>query len=329
MENGISPAPSPPVNYLRLSLTDRCNLRCFYCTYWQDWEKLAAKEILRYEELLRVAQIAAQVGIRKIRLTGGEPLVRRGLAEFIRNLGEIKGIDEICLTTNGTLLARQAPALYEAGLRRLNVSLDTLRPDRYRKITGRDDLLEVMEGLRVASELGFHPVKINCVVLKGINEDEVLDLTLLAVENHFQVRFIELMPTASRREWQRHYLPMGEVRRRLAVLGEFEELTPEATAGPARIYRVPGGSGEVGFISPISAHHCGSCNRLRLTAQGRLRPCLLGNSEFDIKEALRRGCTDDMLASTFQEAIRVKSFRADPGAGTNPSWCRSMAAIGG
>jgi len=329
MATGASPTPSSPINYLRLSITDRCNLRCFYCTYWQEWEKLAPGEILRYEELLRVAKIAARVGIRKIRITGGEPLVRRGLAEFIRNLKHIRGIDEICLTTNGTLLARQAPALYEAGLRRLNVSLDTLRPDRYLKITGRDNLLEVMEGLKLASALGFHPVKINCVVLKGINDDEVLKLASLAFEHHYHVRFIELMPTGSQREWQRHYLPMAEVRRRLAVLGEFEELTPGATAGPARIFRMSGGLGEVGFISPMSAHHCGTCNRLRLTAQGRLRPCLLGNSEFDVKEAIRSDCTDEVLAAIFQEAMRFKSLRPEPWAGTSPSLLRSMAAIGG
>jgi GTP 3',8-cyclase len=186
-----------------------------------------------------------------------------------------------------------------------------------------------MEGLKLAAALGFGPVKINCVVLKGINDDEVLNLALLAFEHHFHVRFIELMPTGSKREWQRHYLPMAEVRRRLAVLGEFVEVTPGATAGPARIFRMSGGAGEVGFISPMSDHHCGSCNRLRLTAQGRLRPCLLGEAEFDIKEAIRSDCSDEMLAAIFQEAIRCKNFRPEPWTGTNPSLCRSMAAIGG
>lgn len=320
---------TPKIMYLRMSVTDRCNLRCFYCTYWQDWEKLAASEILRYEELLRIAEIAARLGIRKIRLTGGEPLKRRGVADFIGHLKKIPGVDEVCLTTNGVFLSDLAPALHEAGLRRLNVSLDTLRPDRYYRITGRDNLGDVLAGLKRAVALGFHPVKVNCVVLKGVNDDELLNLALLATEHPFQMRFIELMPTGSRREWQRHFLPMAEVRRRLAVLGEFVEVAQGATAGPARIFQVPGGLGEVGFISPMSAHHCCSCNRLRLTAQGRLRPCLLGKSEFDIKGAIRSDCSDEVLASIFQEAMRFKSFKLEPCAGTQPYPFRSMAAIGG
>ena len=320
---------TPKINYLRMSITDRCNLRCFYCTYWQEWEKLAASEILRYEELLRVANIAAQVGIRKIRLTGGEPLMRRGVPELIRNLKQIPGLDEICLTTNGTFLAGQAPALHEAGLRRLNVSLDTLKPERYLRITGRGNLGDVLEGLECAAALGFQPVKINCVVLKGINDDELLDLALLARERPFQVRFIELMPTASPRGWQSHFLPVAEMRRRLGALGEMTSVALGATAGPARIFKVPGFVGELGFISPMSEHQCVSCNRLRLTAQGRLRPCLLAEGEIDIKKAVRHGCSDQDLASLFREAMQHKAnqfgfFLANQ---NHPS--RSMAVIGG
>jgi len=320
---------TPKINYLRMSITDRCNLRCFYCTYWQDWEKLAAKEILRYEELLRIAGVAARLGIRKIRLTGGEPLVRRGVPKFIRSLRQIPGIEEICLTTNGTLLPDLAPALYEAGLRRLNVSLDTLKSDRYFRITGRDSLLEVLAGLELAVTLGFDSVKINCVVLKGINDDELLDIALLTQNRPFQVRFIELMPTSSPKEWRSHFLPVTEMRRRLAALGELCEDAPTATAGPARLFKVPGFAGELGFISPMSEHHCDSCNRLRLTAHGRLRPCLLGEAEFDIKEAIRSDCSDEMLASIIQEAIRLKCFRPEPWAEPHPDLFRSMATIGG
>lgn len=320
---------TPEINYLRLSITDRCNLRCFYCTYWQDWEKLAAAEILRYEELLRVAGVAARLGIRKVRITGGEPLLRRGLPEFIRSLRQIPGIDEICLTTNGTLLADLAPTLHEAGLRHLNVSLDTLKPQRYARITGRDNLGEVLRGLDRAAALGLHPVKINCVVLKGINEDELPDLALLARNRPFQVRFIELMPTASPTEWPRHFLPVAEMRQRLLSLGEMTGVAAGATAGPARLFKISGFAGELGFISPMSEHHCGSCNRLRLTAQGRLRPCLLADAELDVKQALRQGCSDAELASLFREAMQIKRRR--------PSCCPkgrvathpSMAAIGG
>ncbi|MDI6852101.1 MAG: GTP 3',8-cyclase MoaA [Deltaproteobacteria bacterium] len=321
--------PTPEINYLRMSVTDRCNLRCFYCTYWQDWEKLAAAEILRYEELLRIAGVAARLGIRKIRITGGEPLVRRGLPKFIRSLRRIPGIDEICLTTNGTLLAELAPALFEAGLRRLNVSLDTLIPGRYLQITGRDNLADVLRGLECAAALGFHSIKINCVVLKGINDDELLDLALLARDHPLQVRFIELMPTASPREWKRRFLPAAEVRRRLRALGELAEMASSVTSGPARIFKVQGFVGEVGFISPMSEHRCGSCNRLRLTAQGRLRPCLLAEDEIDIKEAMRRGCADPELASLFREAMQSK-HRGGASAGESRAAAHpSMAAIGG
>jgi cyclic pyranopterin phosphate synthase len=320
---------TPKITYLRMSITDRCNLRCFYCSYWQDWEKLPASEILRYEELLRVAEIAARMGIRKIRITGGEPLARTGVTNLIRGLRHIPGIDEVCLTTNGTFLAEMAPDLYDAGLRHLNVSLDTLRPDRYLKITGKDNLDNVLAGLERAAVLGFYPLKINCVALKGINDDELLDLALLAREHPFQVRFIELMPTGSHREWQRHFLPVAEVRERLAVLGELTEVARGATAGPARIFKVPGFAGELGLISPMSEHHCSSCNRLRLTAQGRLRPCLLAESEFDLKEALRQNCSDEALACIFLETIRLKSSRPEYILGDQASPCPSMAAIGG
>ncbi len=239
------------------------------------------------------------------------------------------GIEEICLTTNGALLAAMAPDLYVAGLRRLNVSLDTLTPARYAKITGRDQLTEVLAGLGRALALGFHSLKVNCVVLKGINDDELLDLALLARDRPFQVRFIELMPTASPKDWQRHFLPMAAVRRRLAPLGELAEVASSATAGPARIFQISGFAGELGFISPMSHHHCDACNRLRLTAQGRLRPCLLAGTEVDLKEALRQGGSDEELAALLQEAIQTKHPGIRPSMNQQVSPPRSMAAIGG
>lgn len=322
-------AVPPKINYLRLSITDRCNLRCFYCNYWQEGDKLPAPEILRYEELLRVASLAAEMGLRKVRVTGGEPLIRRGVVDFLHKLHKIPGLEEICLTTNGVLLPDLAPALYEAGLRRLNVSLDTLRRDRYRKITGRDNFLEVTAGLHRAVSLGFHPVKINCVVLKGLNDDELLDLALLAREHPYQVRFIELMPTGSPDQWQRHFLPMAEVRRHLSMLGTPEPVAPEATAGPARICRFPGFKGEVGFISPMSGHQCLACNRLRLTAAGKLRPCLLKESELDLKGPIRQGASDHFLSYLFQQAVDLKVGGPPyPLEELPPLYC-SMASIGG
>ena len=306
----MAEAPARKINYLRLSITDRCNLRCFYCTYWQDWQKLPAGEILRYEELLRIAAVAGACGIRKIRVTGGEPLMRRGVVDFLQGLGRVPGIEEICLTTNGVGLQELAPALFEAGLRHLNLSLDTLRRERYREITGRDEWPTVMAGLEAATSLGFHPLKINCVVMRGINEDELLDIALLARDHPYQVRFIELMPTVSPKLWHRHFLPMGAVRRRLAGLGPGEAVTSGPTAGPARTFRFPGFQGELGFISPISEHHCSACNRLRLTADGKLRPCLMARTELDLKEPMRLGLADALLSYLFQEAMDLKAARA-------------------
>jgi cyclic pyranopterin phosphate synthase len=322
-------AASRQINYLRMSITDRCNLRCVYCTYWKEWQKQPAAEILRYEELLRLAAVAAEAGVRKVRITGGEPLVRRGLVGFLQKLNRLPGIDQVCLTTNGVLLRELAPAIYSAGVRHLNVSLDTLKRDRYRRITGSDNLPAVMAGLRQAASLGFHPLKINCVVLRGINDDEVLDIARLAREYPFQVRFIELMPTTSQPWWQRHFLSMAEVRRRLTVLGRLEPLIREATAGPARTFRVPGFQGELGFISPMSEHHCRTCNRLRLTADGKLRPCLLAASELDLKGHLRLGLGDDLLGYLFQEAVALKAGKAGFSSAHSHHPGQSMVSIGG
>jgi GTP 3',8-cyclase len=317
------------INYLRMSITDRCNLRCVYCTYWQAWQKRPSAEILRYEELLRLAAIAADAGIRKLRITGGEPLVRRGIVGFLQELKRLPGIDQVCLTTNGVLLPELAPALYNAGVRHLNVSLDTLKRDRYRQITGRDNLPAVMAGLAQAASLGFHPLKINCVVLRGINDDEVLDIARLAREHPLQVRFIELMPTTSQTWWQRHFLSMAEVRRRLAVLGPLEPLIREATDGPARNFRGPGFQGELGFIRPMSEHHCRTCNRLRLTADGKLRPCLLAASELDLKGHMRLGLGDDLLGYLFQEAMELKVGKARFSLAHSHHPGQSMVRIGG
>ena len=317
------------INYLRVSITDRCNLRCFYCSPWGDWQKLPCQEILRYEELLRLAEVAAGVGIKKLRVTGGEPLVRRGALSFIRGLHQVPGIEEVCLTTNGVRLRELAPDLLATGLRHLNLSLDTLRPDRYREITGSDLFGEVMAGLDAAAALGFNPIKINCVVLKDLNDDELVDFARLTREHPFQVRFIEFMPTVDEARWRRHFLPMAEIRRRLAELGPLDAVTSTATAGPARTFRVPGFRGELGFISSVSDHHCPTCNRLRLTAAGCLRPCLFASPELDIKGPLRQGASDAALAQLFREAIRLKGCVSPAPTLAAPWPPRSMVSIGG
>ena len=269
------------------------------------------------------------MGIKKVRVTGGEPLVRRGALEFIRRLHQVPGIEEVCLTTNGVRLAELAPELYATGLRHLNLSLDSLRRDRYRELAGFDQFDAVMAGLEKAAALGFNPIKINCVVLKDLNDDELLDFARLTRDNPFQVRFIEFMPTVAEARWRRHFLPMAEIRQRLAELGPLEAVTSPATAGPARTFRVPGFRGELGFISSVSDHHCPTCNRLRLTAAGRLRPCLFAAPELDIKGPLRLGASDAALAEVFREAIRLKGCVSPAPDLASPWPPRSMVSIGG
>ncbi len=328
-ESALQDTHQREINYLRVSITDRCNLACLYCGPRQGFEKLACGEILRYEEILRLVAIAAAKGLYKVRVTGGEPLVRRGVVDFIRHLHQVPGVKEVCLTTNGVLLQELAGPLFDAGLRHLNVSLDSLRRERYLKLTGQDNFREAWGGLMRAAALGFAPVKLNCVVMKGINDDEWLDFARLARDYPFQVRFIELMPTVSREFWERHYLPMSEVHRRLQKLGGLREVPRSPAAGPARPFGLPGFRGQLGFISPMSEHHCQTCNRLRLTAAGRLRACLFGSRELDVKGPLRQGLGDAALARLFEEAILSKAagHRLDPELAPWP--CRPMVSIGG
>lgn len=317
------------INYLRVSITDRCNLRCFYCTPWGGWEKLPCREILRYEELLRLVGVAVKVGFRKLRVTGGEPLVRKGVVDFIRQLHRVPGLAEVCLTTNGVLLPELGPELYTTGLRHLNLSLDSLRRERYAQLTGDDQLPQVLAGLEAVLTLGFRPIKINCVVLKDLNDDELLEFARLTKDHPFQVRFIEFMPTVDQSRWQQHFLPMATVRRRLKELGPMAPVPQSATAGPARIFRLPGHRGEMGFISSVSDHHCPTCNRLRLTAAGQLRPCLFAAPELDLKTPLRQGADDETLGHLFREAIRLKQTGVKPGATASPFPGRAMVGIGG
>jgi cyclic pyranopterin phosphate synthase len=249
--------------------------------------------------------------------------------DFIRRLHRVPGIEEVCLTTNGVRLAELAPDLYDTGLRHLNLSLDTLRRDRYREITGGDHYHDVLAGIERTADLGFTPIKINCVVLKDLNDDELLDFALLTRERPFQVRFIEFMPTVDEAHWRHHFLPIAEIRRRLARLGPLEAVTSSATAGPARTFRVPGFKGELGFISSVSEHHCPTCNRLRLTAAGRLRPCLFAAQEVDLKGPLRQGVSDETLARLFEEAIRLKGCVSPASALTSAAPGRAMVSIGG
>ncbi len=298
------------ISYLRVSLTDQCNLRCLYCNPQAVVSKQDSSELLSYEELLRLIRLAVRMGITKVRLTGGEPLVRRGIEVFVRGLAQIQGLDDIRLTTNGVLLARYADDLLLAGVRKLNISLDTLRPKRFAEITGRDLFHDVWRSINKVGAMGFASVKINIVAMKGVNDDEFADFAALALERNLEVRFIEFMPVGQSTVWSRdRYISAEDIRNSLSNQGSFEPVGNRKFDGPARMYRLTaadGRSGMVGFISPISHRFCDKCNRLRLTSEGRLRSCLLSDEETDIKTLLRNGAGDDELSQAIVETILAK-----------------------
>ena len=316
------------INYARISVTDRCNLRCIYCT--TKWAPhLSHDDILRYEEIHRVVQAAAGLGVRKIRLTGGEPLARLNLSRLVELLSRVEGIDEVSLTTNGMLLAKYAEELKAAGLKRVNVSLDSFRPDRFKLITGGNKVEDVLRGIETAKKAGLNPVKINMVVLKGINDDEVLDFARRSVHDGWHVRFIEHMPFVNSAAPEDRLVPIGEVIAAIqGSLGELKPCWPTSGNGPARYYQLPAAEGTIGFIGPVTECFCAECNRFRLTADGRLRPCLLEDDEVDIKGPLRSGASTEELERLIHEAAALK--RAQHRLGEQPAPARrQMRQIGG
>ncbi|MFC1925108.1 GTP 3',8-cyclase MoaA [Chloroflexota bacterium] len=303
--SGISDNFQRPINYLRLSVTDRCNLRCTYCMPAEGIPLIPHSDLLTYEDISSVARVAAGMGIGKVRISGGEPLVRARLVNLIRMLSQIEGIDDLSLTTNGTLLEEQAMGLKEAGIKRINISLDTLKQNRYQEITGYDKLSDVLSGIKAAHRAQLEPVKINTVVMRGINDDELLDFANMSREEGWHVRFIELMPLVNKDE-NPEFVPIEEMWRRLASLGKLEPCSSPMGNGPASYYRLPGARGTIGFITPVSEHFCFKCNRLRLTADGRLLPCLLSDKEVDLRPALRKGDPPEEIKRLILEAIYLK-----------------------
>lgn len=294
------------ISYLRVSVTDRCNLRCVYCMPEEGITLRPHAEILRFEEIERLVRIAVGLGVAHVRLTGGEPLVRAGLADLTRQLAAVPGLQDLTMTTNGTRLAEFAAPLAQAGLRRVNVSLDTLRPERFRRMTRCGELSDVLRGIEAARVAGLNPVKLNMVVVRGTNDDEVVDLARRTLDEGWHVRYIELMPLGEGVTPGDEFVPSHEIRERIeAALGPLEpaELTG---SGPARYLRVPGAPGTLGFISPLTEHFCAACNRLRLTADGRLMPCLFSDLELDLRGPLRSGADDADLRTLFQQALAIK-----------------------
>lgn len=294
------------IDYLRISVTDRCNLRCVYCMPAEGVPYKAHSEILSYEEIVRLVSVSAKLGIKHIRLTGGEPLVRTGIVQLIRELKKIPGIDDISLTTNGTLLAPMAKELQTAGLNRVNISLDTLQPECFATITRTGSLDAALEGIKAALAAGFDPVKINTVALAGVNDDEMADLAALTLKYPLHVRFIEVMPLGADVAWAKnHVLPLAEVKARAESVGRLAPATVTG-AGPAQVFRYATGVGTVGFIGALSHGFCHRCNRLRLTADGRLKPCLASDKEIDVKQVLRRGADEKELKALFSRALALK-----------------------
>lgn len=287
------------ITYLRLSVTDLCDLRCIYCMPEHGVPKRAHSEICSLEELCDMAAAAVSLGVRKVRITGGEPLVRRGVVSLCRMLRALPGLEELCLTTNGVRLPELAAPLREAGVDRLNISLDTLRPERYRSITRIGELSSILRGLDAAEAAGFSHTKLNCVLMGGVNDDEIEDFVRLTQARPLSVRFIELMPMGACAKWEKaRFLPAG------AVLDRVPELEPAGTDGVSRLYRIPGAAGTVGLIEPMSHAFCAECSRIRITADGKLKPCLHADTEIAL-----RGLHGEALLDALRQGIARKPER--------------------
>ena len=278
------------ITYLRVSITDRCNYKCTYCKPEAQFKFISHEEILRYEEIVEIIQEAVDLGITKVRITGGEPLVRRGIENFIKELKKIKRLEDISLTTNGFFLAEYVKKLKDAGLNRVNISLDSLRKDKYHKITRGGNLERVLEGIDFALKERLFPIKINSVLMKGINDDEIEDFVKLTLEKPLNIRFIELIPSEEKviNNYKDKFISVLEVKENLAKKYSFNPIDIGSGNGPAKYYQINGGKGTIGFITALSQHFCQSCNRIRLTSEGKLRPCLFSNQEIDLKKVIRK-----------------------------------------
>ncbi|WP_254510907.1 GTP 3',8-cyclase MoaA [Anatilimnocola floriformis] len=318
-------------NSLRISVTDRCNIRCFYCMPEENVRFRPRHELLSFEEITRLARVMAGLGVNKLRLTGGEPLVRAELPKLVSQLAAVPGIDEIALTTNGILLAEQARALKDAGLTRVNISLDAMTEETFRRISRRDGLDRVLAGIAAAKEVGFPRIRLNTVAIKGITEPEIPALAKFAKHEGMELRFIEFMPLDAEENWQHDQVLTGEeIRRSIeTAIGPLEPASRPDPSQPAMDFNYQDGSGSVGFINPVSQPFCHDCNRLRVTAEGQLRNCLFSTVEWDARTLLRKNVGDEELAQLIRDCVRAKK----PGHGIDSADFirpqRAMYQIGG
>lgn len=296
------------INYLRISITDRCNLRCRYCVN-ENLQFKPHDEILNYEEIIRFVRLCANLGFKKVRLTGGEPLIRKRITYLIEEINKTKGIEDIALTTNGVFLGEKINELKEAGLKRVNISLDTLKKDRYEYITGVDAINEVFIGIEKSIQEGLYPIKINTVIIKGFNDDEIIDFASLAMDWGIHVRFIEFMPFGDPDLWGPSKIVSSKNLEEI-IKTEFElEPAINEHKGPAKMFKLKKSKGMVGFISPVSTHICSECNRIRLTSDGKIMPCLFSDAEFDVKRLLRENVSDENIMSFIKDAVKEKPHR--------------------
>ncbi|MGD8281748.1 MAG: GTP 3',8-cyclase MoaA [Gemmatimonadota bacterium] len=296
------------VQYLRISVTDKCNLRCVYCMPMEGLPWLKREDLLSYEEIEQIVRTMAPMGLERVRITGGEPLVRQDLPELVKLLAGVPGIRDLSLSTNAVLLADQAEALKSAGIQRLNVSLDSLQPDRVDSIARRPGSYpKIMEGLDAAEEVGFAPIKVNVVLIRGQNDDEIRDFAEITRERPWHVRFIEMMPTGANLELSaKQFVSCTEALRQVREIDDLEPVAGPFGNGPARYYQFPDAPGTIGVITPMSHNYCDRCNRMRLTADGQLRPCLFGHIQTNLRDPLRAG---DDLVPLIEETLRIKPER--------------------
>lgn len=317
------------IEYLRVSVTDRCNLKCAYCMPPGGVELSPRCDMLRFKDLIRLIGIFGKVGVRKVRLTGGEPLIRKGIVGFIRQVNKIPGIEQIALTTNGQLLNRMAGNLKEAGVKRVNISLDSLQKERFQSITGHDGLTATLEGIDAVIKAGVKSVKINMVVIKGVNDDEVEAFADMSRRRALQIRFIEFMP-ATPEVWDESRLAlMSDVKKRVERIGKLIPCEKSQWGGPAEIYRFKGAVGEVGFISAVSHHFCAECNRLRLTSTGELLTCLFGDNNLDLKSMLARDASGDEIEAAIKASLKYKNKVRDMAIKQGGNLRRVMTCVGG
>jgi cyclic pyranopterin phosphate synthase len=335
---------------LRISVTDRCNFRCLYCLpeteaaqnfYRGRWGTMPVSKpivrewapkshLLNFEEIERAARLALDMGIQKLRLTGGEPLLRRNLPDLVARLSRLKGLEDLALTTNGFSFTQHAQALRDAGLHRVSFSLDSLDRENFKKVTGRDALKEVLQSIESAQALGFDPVKVNAVIIRGINDHEIEALAAFGQERGLHMRYIEFMPLDSRRAWQRELVVTGaEIRRRIEAMTPLEAVASSNRSETARRWRMPGGRGEIGIVAPVSEPFCGHCNRLRLTADGQVRTCLFSVREHDLRKQMREGAPDAALRDWLRAVVLQKEARHHIGEREFQPPDRSMSCIGG